>query len=872
MLVQYLQYKERYPDCLLLFQVGDFYELFFEDAVTVSRVLNLTLTSRDKNNPDPVPMAGVPIAVVDGYVSRLVAAGYSAAIVSQSEAPAGKGAIERRLERIVTPGIQILGDAENAESESIVAAVHVESEQDLALAFADVKTGKIFVRDGLGLRMLRTEIGLVAPSEVVAPRSVAGQAVDRRTGWVRELESALGGRIPKFRPEAAAESGSRRGLGSIPGYAPLGASARKAVRLLVEYIDETAVSGTVPIDEILEKRYDDSVWIDATSRANLELVRNLRDGSVRGTLLETLDLTHTPGGGRMLRQWIVSPLRSAAAILARQQAAETLRSEVESRAAIRKELALIPDLERVAVRTELGIVSPRELGALRDALAAVPRIRALLEKDGLARASALIGELAKSLSVPAKASAALTRTLVDVPPLASREGGIIREGVDAELDRLRGIKQTGRSWIAELEADERKRSGINSLKIRFNNVLGFFIEITQANVNKVPANYIRRQSTVNAERFTTVELKEREAEVMGAETRQVELERALFEALRKEILPEVPAFRRLAETLSALDVLSSFAEVADREGYIRPEVDESRELFIEKGKHPVLARSLQGRFVPNTLEMPEAGPFCYLLTGPNMGGKSTYLRQAALLVVMTQIGSFIPAARARVGVVDRIFARLGASDNLLEGESTFMVEMREASHILARAGERSLLVIDEIGRGTATLDGLAVAQAILEWIVTEIRARTLFATHYHELTGLADSLEGLGNLSVGSIDRGEDVVFTHEICSGAASKSYGLEVAKLAGLPQHLLERARELLTQNEQTHAATPKKSTKKAALRAVPQLSLFERPRTAPPADYAAVKAAAEQLKTADVDNLTPMQALGLISKLRAELKNGG
>lgn len=864
MLTQYLEYKRQYPDCHLFFQVGDFYELFFEDAVVVSRTLNLTLTTRDKHDPNPVPMCGVPIGVADGYVDRLVAAGFSVAIVSQVGAPTGKGMVERRLERIVTPGIRLLGRADDGAS-AIVASCVVETDADAAIAFSEVQTGQVWVREGLSTQQLVQELSRVTAAELIVPRSIQGKVIDRRSTWVRDIERVQTPESFKFRPESYVESGrgGLREFAALPGYAVLSPLAKKAVRLLINYIDETTLDKQISISNIATRTYDRALLIDATTRRNLELVANTRDGGLEGTLLEHMALTQTAAGMRLLRQWILQPLCDAVPIEQRQVAVRCLVEGELQRIALREELRFCADLERIAARIELSVATPKELGGLRDTLERLPALRGIL--DLASPGSVLLNQISTALAVPEEAWQQLKTTLADNPPHLVSDGGIIRPGVDLELDRLRELRASGKAWILELEASERARSGISSLKIKYNNILGYFIEITRSNVEKVPDNYIRRQSTVNAERFTTVELRQREQEVMGAEDKALALERQHFERLRAALHLQQTLFRQVAAALAQIDVLVSFAELMVREAYCCPKVDDSPCLSIEEGRHPVLGKRLGQAFVPNTVEMGEAQQRCLILTGPNMGGKSTYIRQTGLIVIMAHMGAPVPAMSAHIGLVDRLFARIGASDNIAEGESTFMVEMREAAYILAAASERSLLLVDEIGRGTATADGLALAQAILEQIAKVLACRTIFATHFHELTELASQHGSLANVSVGSVDRDGEVYFTHRIGAGPAKRSYGLEVAKLAGLPQPVLVRAKDLLDGHVQTvnnkGGATPSA-----------QMPLFMAAAPSPqvlPHDYESLKTLRKRLLQLDLDDMSPRDCQALLLSLTSTLK---
>jgi DNA mismatch repair protein MutS len=850
MLQQYVEYKGLYPDCLLLFQVGDFYELFFEDAVTVSRVLNLTLTSRDKNSPNPIPMCGVPIAVVDAYIARLVAARYSAAIVSQSASlnSQGKQVISRFLERIVTPGIKILGRMDKDSEESVVAAAFLQ-QNELSIAFSNVQTGKIFVRENIQPADLSAELSRIQPIELILPSLVKGQKLDRRITWVADIERKLPYCSIKSRVTSSENENDGRQLTSIKGYPTLSSLAKKAVQLLLSYIDETTVTKKINITEISEEVYQGLVAIDATSKRNLELVENLKDGSSEATLFDFVNHCITVGGERFLKQNILNPLTDLEKISGRQDAISELIAEFTLRAEVKEHFKYISDLERIAARIELAAVLPREVMALRESLEAASLIQKKLVRNEKLKTS-LLADIIQNLEVPAEITGFLERALHDNPEATLTQGGIIRDGYSSELDALRAIKEKGSSWIAELEASEKVRTGINSLKIKYNNIIGYFIEITNANSSKIPEDFIRKQTTANTERFTTHELRAREKDLMGAESKLIELERRLFEDMRTALKEHVELFRKLADTLSRLDFLCSLAECSERYDLSRPVIDESSDLIIEEGKHPVLMKILKESYVPTSLNIISGEKNFLIITGPNMGGKSTYLRQAALITVLAQMGSNVPAKKCSIGIVDKIFARLGASDNQQEGESTFMVEMREASHIIAGAGPKSLLLIDEIGRGTATADGLSIAQAILEWIVQKINCRSLFATHFHELTELSQSLSGVVNYSVNSYEENGEVIFTHDITPGPASSSYGIEVAKLAGLPQALLSRARDILSKHVKNK-----------------QLPLFDVPKEEKIPDggeFEKMEELRKKLNSIEINNITPLESLNLLSEL--------
>ncbi len=861
MMVRYLEYKERYPDALLFFQVGDFYELFFEDAVQVAKALNLTLTSRDKNSLQPIPMCGVPLAVLDGYIDRLLPLGFSVAVVSQTGSGAG---VERSLERFVTPGMRLFTSVSSDSTQSVVAAVAVSANGDeFAIALSDPQTGELTVKDAIEAGALAREIGMYSVREVVLPRAAYGDAIDRRSSWVRGVEAVVGRNSLRFRPEAAHSSALEA---SMPGCAAsefhgLSPSAKRSVRLLLAYLDEVSLGNAVPITSLSLARADGHVAIDASTRRNLELVQNSKDGSTLGTLFGFLQRTVTPLGARQLKSWILTPLLDRSAITKRQEAVAAFLSDA---ALVHEHLNGIADLERLAARVQLSVASPKDLGAIRDALEKLPSIQELLRESP----SSLLCELRLQLDVDQTLTKSLASALVDSPPHTVNEGGIFRAGFDEELDEIQQLRTNAESWRSSFEARERDLTGIGSLKVRSNNVIGYFIEVPTAHGAKVPDAYQRRQSTANAERFVTPELKQHEHAVVTATDRQIRREQQLFTELRSKVTPHVDVLRTVAAALASLDALAALADRASQFAWIAPTIVEEPVLEIDSGFHPIIAELLEGAFIPNSVAFSAAGPSCFVLTGPNMGGKSTYLRQTGLIVVLAQMGSFVPAASATVGIVDRIFARLGATDDLHEGDSTFMVEMREAAQILASATSRSLVLIDELGRGTATSDGLSLAQAILEQLALEVKARTLFATHYHELTALRGLEGSVDNLSVGSVEEEDRVVFTHRIQSGPAPRSYGLEVAKLSGLPASVIQRAYEVLAILPASGAPLEGLDRPRAATSTNErQFGLFNPQRAADKS----LEELRQRVLAVDADSLTPREALGLLYELKGLAQKG-
>lgn len=853
MMVQYVEYKERYSDALLFFQVGDFYELFYDDAVTVSSSLNLTLTSRDKNSANPIPMCGVPLSVLDAYIDRLLPLGFSVAVVSQTGS--GQG-VSRALERFVTPGMRLFTDSCSDQGENFIVAAGLSPDATMvSVAFTDPQTGTICVREDLELSEAGREIGGLSARELILPQRVEDIKLDGRSIVARTLSSHAGSSIAvRFRNLDALSSGGISEVlsGVRSEMQSLSATTKNAIKRLVGYLDEISIGNVVPIVSISVTKEVDTVAIDAATRDNLELFSNSRDGSSVGSLFHRINRTCTGGGRRLLRHWLSHPQRDISELIRRQQGVEILQDMHADVASLCKGMS---DLERIAARLQLGLASPKDMGALRDTLERVVKLQELLAHCK----PEIVQRAVDELVIPGGLLRPLQDALVDSPPHKITDGGIVRAGFNPELDRITAVRESAEAWRNSFELQERSKTGIPSLKVKSNGVLGYFIEISKAQSSKAPSHYQRRQSTANTERFIVPELQEFESEITNAINKQSGLEMEIFLDLRKSVQSYVADVRRIASSLSLLDVLSCLGCLADENNWIKPQLYSDRRLLIHEGRHPVIENIIGGAFIPNSITFDsDAQQCCCIVTGPNMGGKSTFLRQVALITILAQIGSNVPARSAEVGVVDRIFARLGAADNLHEGESTFMVEMREASYIINHATDKSLVLIDELGRGTATTDGQSLAQAILEELSEKIRSRTLFATHYHDLTALEETGSAIRNLSVGSIDDGERIVFTHSIEPGPARKSYGLEVAKLSGLPVRILERASSLLE-------SLPS-SDDTSGFR---QGSLFDQKRPVIVEKYVrddkadTIRAA---LRALSPDNMTPRQALESVYSLKA------
>jgi DNA mismatch repair protein MutS len=841
LMLQWREVKARHPDALVFFRVGDFYEMFNEDAVEGSKLLGLTLTSRN-NGGSKAPLAGIPAHALENYLRRLVGLGRRVAICDQVEDPAlAKGLVRREVTEMVTPGAVFSDALLDAKRNNFLVALAGDAAGagTIAVAMADLSTGELSVR-AVAWDELTDVLGATRPSELLLPRSwelfpgpVDGVTRTFRGDWLFETRTAQEELQRHFRVA------NLTGFGIETADAPLVG----AVGALVAYINEVQPAGFAALRTPRVERAGAAMPLDEMTRRNLELVEPLRGGGTAGTLLDVLDEALTPMGGRLLRRWLLAPLLDGAAIGARLEAVDELFGDDGVRREARTALAEIRDLERLGVKVGTGRVNPREMLALAASLERLPPLRAVLAGC----AAPLLREHLDAIE-PMDDVRELIALAVDAEaPVAVPDGGVIRAGFNAELDELRGVRDGAVEWIARLQTRERERTGIASLKVGFNRVFGYYLEITRTHSEKVPADYHRKQTLANAERYYTPELKEWEEKVLGAEERIAALETRLFAELRASVARELPRIQRVAERIAAVDVLAALAEAACRRDFCRPEVDDGFALEIRGGRHPVVETMMpREEFIPNDLQLDE-GRRVMILTGPNMAGKSTVLRQVGLIVLLAQIGSFVPARAARIGIVDRIFTRVGASDNLVRGQSTFMVEMNETAAILHNATARSLVLLDEIGRGTSTWDGLSVATATTEHLHDVTGAKTVFATHYHELTRLSERLSGVVNFSVAVRESGDDIVFLRRLVAGGADRSYGVEVARLAGLPGTVVARARDLLRELEAQ--ASPRNGNGHSA-----QLALFE------DAPHPAV----ERLRHVDVNGITPMQALALLSEL--------
>ncbi len=862
---QYLDAKHQYRDAIVFFRMGDFYEMFYEDALVAARALELTLTSRSKDaGGNGIPMCGVPHHAADGYVARLVKKGFRVAICEQTEDPKkAKGLVKREVVRVVSPGT--LTDAAYLEAREPAYLMSIATAGELyGVGLIDLSTGEFTTaeyRNGDGLQALADEIAVLRPREVVVP---SREIVERLPEIARLQMPVTTADAWTFEPEAA-----RRALldqlrvHGLDGFGLEGRTAAiQAAGGLTTYLRDTQKADLAHVRAIAYKTASDCLVIDPITLKHLEVVAG-SEGGAKGSLLDEIDRTVTSMGARLLRAWLLRPLASLERIRDRLDAVEELAFRTTERGKYRETLKSVHDLERLVARAALGTAGPRDLVALRQSLAAIPRLKLLLEP----LQAPLVRSLTASLDELADLRDDIERTLIDEPPAFTRDGGFTRDGVDAGLDELRAISRSGRQVIADMEERERERTGIGSLKVRFNRVFGYYIEISKSNLHAVPADYHRKQTIAGGERFTTPALKEYEEKVLGADERILARELELFEALRLRVAAESPRIQESARALSALDVLAALAETAAVANYTKPHVHDGEDYLVTDGRHPVVERYAAGAFVPNDIDLNGTTRQLVILTGPNMGGKSTYLRQAALIPLLAQIGSFVPAKDAKVPIVDRIFARVGASDNIARGQSTFMVEMQETANILHTATSRSLVVLDEIGRGTSTFDGLSIAWAVAEYLASNPKARpkTLFATHYHELTDLADARPGVVNAHVAAREWKDDIVFLRKIVSGRSDRSYGIQVARLAGLPASVVLRAKEILRGLESDELSRGGRPTLSgtAGDAQTDQLGLFARPAESGP--YAEHDALAERLKAIDVDGITPRQALELLAELK-------
>lgn len=852
---QYLEIKSEYPDCILMFRMGDFYEMFDDDAEVAARELDITLTARSKGKTsDKIPMAGVPHHSVDGYIAKLIEKGYHVAVCDQITEPTGRGIVEREVTRVMTPGTIVEPSLLDENKPNYLMGILPIGDPETGrwtkagIAFADISTGEFsatqFEGDDVGMLVFE-ELGRLSPREVILPESWFERGVTMPDNihvssvqdWYFEYAGADQLLRDHFR------------VGTLDGYGLKGkSSAVSAAGGVLQYLRVTQKNSLGQLVNIRSYSTASFMVLDQFTRRNLELVETIRTRKARGSLLGILDRTVTAMGARLLRTWLNQPLLELNRLNARLDAVEALASSEILREELSQELKQVADIERLTNRLIIGKAGPRDLIGLCESLSVIPKLHTLISDiDNLSAISERLDPCDTVLEL-------ITSAITDDPPATLNNTGIIREGYSKDLDDILHSTKDAREWIANLESHERRRTGIASIKVSFNKVFGYYIEVTKAHTNKVPDDYVRKQTLVNAERYITPELKEYETLVLNAEEEILDIERRLFEEVCQELSTQRESLLKTARAIAHLDGFLSLADVAMREGYVRPQLTEENILDIEAGRHPVVEKLLESstRYVANESTFDE-GSRIHIITGPNMSGKSTYIRQVAIITLMAQIGSFVPAESATIGLVDRIFARIGAQDEIHAGQSTFMVEMVETARLLSGSTERSLLILDEIGRGTSTYDGLAIARAVIEYIHNNPRlnCRTLFATHYHELTELPNILPRTINYNVAVAEDGEDIVFLHKVLPGGADQSYGVHVAQLAGMPRPVVERARELLAQLEQDGSdfSLPKQNNKPQ------QISFFDAP----------ANPAIDALKAIEVDSLSPLEALTKLYELK-------
>jgi DNA mismatch repair protein MutS len=849
MMTHYMEVKNHYKDCLVLYRLGDFYELFFDDAITASRELEITLTGRDCGREERAPMCGVPYHSVQSYIGRLISKGYKVAICEQMEDPAlAKGMVKREVIRVITPGTIVETNMLDEKKNNFLASIFKVGIY-YGLSYTDVSTGEFYttqITEGNNFNKLLSELSRFTPAEIVVNEEMFKDTIS-----VTTIKNS-------FNTYITTKSDDEQDIGNIineVNFDKLDYS-KQSTKMLLEYIKETQKIDLKHINKIEFYDINNFMILDAIARKNLELTETIRDRNKKGSLLWVLDKTATSMGGRLLRKWLDKPLTNVEEINNRLEGVAELKQAVIQRGEISDVLKKIYDIERLAGKVAYGSVNARDMISLKNSLRQLPNLKELISDSD----SQIIKDLYLNFDVLEDVEKLIDESINDDPPMSTKEGGIIKNGFNDEVDKLRTASTEGKNWILAVEAKEREKTSIKGLKVGFNKVFGYYIEITKSYLNMVPDRFIRKQTLANCERYITEELKDLENTILGAEEKVVNLEYELFTGVREEISKSIERLQITSNVVATLDVITSLAEIADNYNYIMPTIDNSNEINIKDGRHPVVERLIpSGSFVPNDTLLNTDEDRINIITGPNMAGKSTFMRQVALIVIMAQIGSFVPASFAKIGVADKIFTRVGASDDLASGQSTFMVEMSEVANILSNATKNSLLILDEIGRGTSTFDGLSIAWAVVEYLSDpeKIGARTLFATHYHELTELEDKLEGVKNYCIAVKEKGEDVIFLRKIIRGGADESYGIHVAKLAGVPNTVISRANRILKDLKETDFSS-KESKEKKKENSSGQFDLF---------NYKLGEIASE-LDKINLNELTPIDALNVLSKLKSKL----
>lgn len=875
MMKQYMETKSQYQDCILFYRLGDFYEMFFEDALTASRELEITLTGKNCGQEEKAPMCGVPYHAVEGYLNRLVAKGYKVAICEQVEDPkTTKGIVKREVVRIVTPGTNLDTQAlDETKNNYIMCIVYIADRYGVSVA--DISTGDYFVTEIPDSAKLLDEIYRFSPSEIICNEAFYMSGVD-----MDGMKDRLGITIYSLESWYFDDEVCRKKLlehFEVSSFAGLGLADYDcgiiSAGALLQYLLETQKNSLSNLTHITPYAAGKFMMIDSSTRRNLELCETLREKQKRGSLLWVLDKTKTAMGARTLRKYVEQPLIDKTEIIRRLDAVQELKEQAISREEIREYLSPVYDLERLITKIAYGSANPRDLTAFRSSLEMLPALLYILQE----MKAELLKDLAVDLDPLEDLCILVKKAIREDPPIAMKEGNIINNGYNEEVDKLRRAKSDGKDWLAKLENDEREKTGIKNLKIKYNKVFGYYLEVTNSYKEMVPEYYTRKQTLANAERYITPELKELEDMILGAEDKLYALEYELYSEVRDLIASQIERIQKTAKAVAALDAFASLALVAERNNYVRPKINEKGVIDIKEGRHPVVERMIPNEmFISNDTYLDDKKHRISIITGPNMAGKSTYMRQTALIALMAQIGSFVPAKSANIGLSDRIFTRVGASDDLASGQSTFMVEMTEVANILRNATSKSLLILDEIGRGTSTFDGLSIAWAVIEYISDSrlLGAKTLFATHYHELTELEGKIDNVNNYCIAVKEKGDDIVFLRKIVKGGADKSYGIQVAKLAGVPELVIGRAKEIVEElsDEDITARVSEIASKERVVKKKPKVKKYDDVDIAQMSLFDTVKDddVLEELKNLDVGNMTPIDALNTIYRLQNKLKN--
>ena len=864
MMQRYLETKEQYKDCILFYRLGDFYEMFFDDAITAARELEITLTGKDCGQEERAPMAGVPHHAAEMYISRLIAKGYKVAICEQLEDPkTAKGIVKRGVIRVVTPGTIVESNMLEERKNNYIMSIF-KSGIYFGISVCDISTGEFYsaeIKDNNNFPQLLDEIARYSPSELVINSNLAdcteemSKIRERFSTYITRFQDKFFDSKPdiiKLRFNLV--DTNQRPIENIEERS----FAVASINALIEYIEQTQMTSLDHINKIMIYQISKYMSLDINARRNLEITEKMRDKSKKGTLLWVLDKTSTSMGGRHLRRWLNDPLIDTLEINRRLEAVKELKENVMLRGDVIDNLKKVYDIERLAGKMAYGNANARDMITLKNSLARLPEVKSVLQTTE----SPMLKDIYENLDELQDIYELIEKSIVDDPPMTVKDGGIIKMGYDEEVDKLKTATTEGKNWIIQLEAEEKEKTGIKNLKVGFNKVFGYFIEVTKSNLEQVPERYIRKQTLTNAERYITEELKNLENQILGAEEKVVSLEYDLFTKIREEIAKNIIRLQKTATMVSTLDVLASFAQVAEDMNYCMPQVDNSGIIDIKEGRHPVIEKMLgAGEFIENDTYLDKDENRLSIITGPNMAGKSTYMRQVALITLMAQVGSFVPAEEAKIGVVDKIFTRVGASDDLSMGQSTFMVEMMEVATILKEATPNSLVILDEIGRGTSTYDGLSIAWAVAEYIANKEKcgAKTLFATHYHELTELEEKIEGVKNYSIAVKEKGEDIIFLRKIVRGGTDESYGIHVARLAGVPKLVTEEANKILKSLERKNILTGKKEEKKDKKQLEGQFDMYN----------FKLAEIAHEIDKINLNELTPIDALNTLVRIKEKMK---